>query len=332
MTTPVRVLIVEDAPDDAELVVLELRRGGYAPSWQRVETAEEMRAALDSGPWDIILSDYSLPQFSALAALQVAKESDPDLPFIVVSGAIGEDVAVEAMRAGGGRLRPQARPGTPGPSPSRGSCGRRPTAGSGGGRSRPSANSRPSSACSEDAIIGKTLEGVITSWNPGAERLYGYAAEEVIGKSDTLLMPPDRADELKGRYRADRQGGAGRELRDGAGTEGRHAGRGVSSRCRRSWTPQAGSSGPRPSPATSRRNGRRKRPCGGRPASCNRCSASMGDGVAGADEQGRFLVFNQAATAILGVGRMDGHPANGRSITASTCRTGSRLIPPTSYR
>src|SRR5438128_1813881 len=100
MTTPIHVLLVEDAPDDAELLLLGLQRGGFAPTWLRVETPEEMRAALASQPFDIILSDYTLPQFSALAALALAKEVASGVPFVVVSGTIGEDLAVETMRAG----------------------------------------------------------------------------------------------------------------------------------------------------------------------------------------------------------------------------------------
>jgi signal transduction histidine kinase len=96
---PIRVLLVEDSEDDAALVVRELRRGAYAPAVKRVETEAAMRAALDD-PWDVIIADYSLPQFSGLAALTLLKSTGMDIPFIVVSGAIGEEVAVAAMKAG----------------------------------------------------------------------------------------------------------------------------------------------------------------------------------------------------------------------------------------
>lgn len=96
----VRVLLVEDSPHDAELVVRELRRGGLAPVWERVETEEGMNRALDRQPWDAILSDHSMPCFSAPAALALLKLRDLDVPFIIVSGAIGEDAAVAAMKAG----------------------------------------------------------------------------------------------------------------------------------------------------------------------------------------------------------------------------------------
>ena len=95
-----RVLIVEDSEDDAILLLRELRRGGYEPVFERVETSESMKSALEKQEWDLIVSDYMLPRFSGLAALAVLKESGLDLPFIVMSGNIGEDVAVGAMKAG----------------------------------------------------------------------------------------------------------------------------------------------------------------------------------------------------------------------------------------
>ena len=94
------VLIVEDSEDDALLLVRELRRGGYELVFERVETPESMKEALEKGKWDIIISDFILPRFSGLAALDVLKRSGIDLPFIIVSGKIGENTAVDAMRAG----------------------------------------------------------------------------------------------------------------------------------------------------------------------------------------------------------------------------------------
>ncbi|MBN1273915.1 MAG: response regulator [Candidatus Aminicenantes bacterium] len=100
MSKPLRVLIVEDSEDDALLAVQELKTGGYDPDWLRVETAEDMKAALHERKWDVILSDYKMPHFDAPAALAVLQDSGLDLPFIVVSGVVGEDVAVEVMKAG----------------------------------------------------------------------------------------------------------------------------------------------------------------------------------------------------------------------------------------
>lgn len=101
MSKLLRVLIVEDSEDDAELLVIELERGGYEIIHQRVDTKADMEAALVSTPaWDIVLADYSMPQFSAIAALNLLKEWELDLPFVIVSGKIGEDTAVAAMKAG----------------------------------------------------------------------------------------------------------------------------------------------------------------------------------------------------------------------------------------
>jgi len=97
---PLRVLVVEDTPDDALLLLRALRRAGFEPEHQRVDNAAAMREALVDGFWEIVISDYTMPEFSALQALEIAKEHDGDLPFIIVSGNIGEEVAVGAMRAG----------------------------------------------------------------------------------------------------------------------------------------------------------------------------------------------------------------------------------------
>jgi signal transduction histidine kinase len=95
-----RVLLVEDNPDDAELALIELRRSGYAPEDLRVQTAAELTAALTSGTWDVIVSDYSLPNFTAPEAFGVVRKLNLDIPFIIVSGTVGEETAVRAMRAG----------------------------------------------------------------------------------------------------------------------------------------------------------------------------------------------------------------------------------------
>jgi two-component system, cell cycle sensor histidine kinase and response regulator CckA len=100
VTNALRVLMVEDSPTDAKLLIQELRRTGRQVEFERVETVEAMRAALERGSWDVITSDWSMPKFTAPAALAILTESGLDLPFIIVSGTIGEEAAVEAMRAG----------------------------------------------------------------------------------------------------------------------------------------------------------------------------------------------------------------------------------------
>jgi diguanylate cyclase (GGDEF)-like protein len=100
MTTPLRVLLIEDSDDDAELVVRELARSGYAVTKARVETAHALAAALENDRWDLAIADFSMPQFSGTAALKIVRQFDPDMPFVFVSGTIGEDAAVAAMKSG----------------------------------------------------------------------------------------------------------------------------------------------------------------------------------------------------------------------------------------
>ncbi|AFZ60622.1 EAL domain-containing protein [Anabaena cylindrica FACHB-243] len=100
MSEDLNILIIEDSEVDAMLVLRELRRGGFNPIWERIEVAQELHAALNSRTWDVILSDYRLPGFNAPAALQIVKQSQKDIPFILVSGTIGEVSAVEMMKAG----------------------------------------------------------------------------------------------------------------------------------------------------------------------------------------------------------------------------------------
>jgi two-component system, cell cycle sensor histidine kinase and response regulator CckA len=94
------VLIVEDSEDDLLLLLRSLRQGGYEVNHVRVETAETMSQALDSQAWDVVISDYTMPMFNALEALKVLQSKQLDLPFIIVSGTIGEETAVAAMKAG----------------------------------------------------------------------------------------------------------------------------------------------------------------------------------------------------------------------------------------
>src|SRR5438477_8082027 len=94
---PINLLLIEDSPDDAELVVMELRRGGYDPSYKRVDTAAQMREALSQRRWDMILCDYTMPNFSISAALDVAREEGLDVPIIITSATIVDEAAVAAI-------------------------------------------------------------------------------------------------------------------------------------------------------------------------------------------------------------------------------------------
>ncbi len=98
--TPLHVLIVEDSEDDALLLLRELRRGGYEVQHERVDTSEAMEEALNRGPWDVVISDYYMPKFRAPEALALLRRRRSDVPFVVVSGKVGEELAVEAMKAG----------------------------------------------------------------------------------------------------------------------------------------------------------------------------------------------------------------------------------------
>lgn len=100
MTTPLRTLIIEDSVDDTELAIRTLRRAGYEPTFERVETAAALNTALEQGGWDVIISDYTMPHLSGLEALKLVQQKQIDVPFIILSGSIGEDIAVEAMKAG----------------------------------------------------------------------------------------------------------------------------------------------------------------------------------------------------------------------------------------
>src|SRR5215211_2842821 len=101
MGVGLKVLFVEDSEDDTMLLLRRLRKGGYDPIWERVDTPADMEAALDGVSWDLVISDHSMPAFSSSAALGLLRRKGfVDLPFIIVSGQIGEDAAVAAMKAG----------------------------------------------------------------------------------------------------------------------------------------------------------------------------------------------------------------------------------------
>ncbi len=118
MAEPLRVLLVEDNEDDALLLLRRLKAEGFDPDWLRVENAAGLRSALTARAWDVVLADYALPQFSGTEALDVVMKTGLDIPVILVSGTIGEEIAIAAMRAGAvdyimkdklGRLGPSIR-------------------------------------------------------------------------------------------------------------------------------------------------------------------------------------------------------------------------------
>lgn len=197
MGKPLRVLIVEDSEDDAHLLRLELRRSGYEPDFKRVETSASMRKELEQQEWDVVISDYVMPTFSGLEALSVLKESGLDVPFIIVSGNIGEDIAVKAMKAGAhdyilkghlARLVPAIEREL------REAETRRARKRSEKERIRLSAAVESAG----DAVVISDPRGIIQYVNPAFAKITGYARDEVVGR-DLHFLDIDQSDDLLSR-------------------------------------------------------------------------------------------------------------------------------------
>lgn len=199
------VLIVEDSESDMTLLLEELHQKGYSTVVERVEDAKAFTAALERRTWDVVLSDYVLPQFSGPEALQLLRNKNKDMPFIVVSGTYGEEAAVGMMKAGANdyivkgnlaRLAPAIE------------------------REMEAAKSRRARASAEgamrllaaivestdDAICGEELNGTVATWNRAAERIFGYRADEVLGHSIALVFPFDRRAEWRDNLERVRRG------------------------------------------------------------------------------------------------------------------------------
>ncbi len=182
---PLRTLIVEDSPDDMLLLLRALRQAGYSVTHQRVDRADSMLTALSSESWDIVLCDYSMPCFDGMEALKLLKSHGPDIPFIFVSGSIGEETAVAAMKAGAHdyvmkgnltRLIPAIA------------------------RELREAEVRRENRTQEalfrtvlntapDAIVSVDERQRISIFNRGAEAVFGYDKSEVLGQPLTMLLP-----------------------------------------------------------------------------------------------------------------------------------------------
>jgi two-component system, cell cycle sensor histidine kinase and response regulator CckA len=197
MRGPLRVLMVEDSQDDALLIAAELQRGGFEPAFERVETWATMQAALERHEWDLIICDYSMPQLGGPAALAIYRQKGLDIPFISVSGTVGEETVAEMMKAGAHDCVLKSRLARLVPAVKRELRAAQQR------RDRRRAEAISAYLASivqscDDAIIGKTLDGIVVSWNAGAERIYGYAADEMIGRSVSMLIPSYRPAELSG--------------------------------------------------------------------------------------------------------------------------------------
>lgn len=189
---PLRVLIVEDSLDDAELLLRELARDYDVIDQLRVETAQDMRTALSSRPWDIVISDYRMPVFSALEALDVLKQSELDIPFIIVSGTVGEEIAVEALKLGAHDFMGKGKIARLLPGIER---ELREAAGRTAGRRTERAlreseeRFRALTETATDAIISTDSAGDVVYVNPAVERMFGHEAQDLIGFPLTRLMP-----------------------------------------------------------------------------------------------------------------------------------------------
>jgi PAS domain S-box-containing protein len=192
MSKPLRVLIVEDSEDDMNLLLRELRRSGYDVTFERVETADAMRAALDNMQWDVVLSDFSMPRFSAPAALTTLQEQGWDVPFIIVSGTVGEEAAVAAMKAGAhdffskdklARLTPAIEREL------REAEVRRNQRLVESAQRESERRFRLLAEAAPEAIILADSDGRILLANAQAEKTFGYSQDMLVGQSIELLIP-----------------------------------------------------------------------------------------------------------------------------------------------
>jgi PAS domain S-box-containing protein len=206
-----RVLIVEDSEDDATLLARELTRGGLDVVVERVDSPDAMRGALERERWDLVIADYTMPRFSAPAALALLKERGLDLPFIIVSGTIGEEVAVNAMKAGAhdyfmkgnlARFVPAIQREL------REAAERRRSAQVEAALERERDYSRLLLEGANALIVGLDPDGLITLFNHAAERTTGYRREDVRGRDwFALFAPRDRYPEAWTAFRRLTAGG-----------------------------------------------------------------------------------------------------------------------------
>jgi diguanylate cyclase (GGDEF)-like protein/PAS domain S-box-containing protein len=191
MSQPLRVLILEDRPDDAELIAKHLRDAGVNAVWERVDSEADFAAKLHAG-LDLIIADYHLPQFGAPRALEMLNKHDLDIPFIVVSGAVGEDEAVAVMRSGARDYVFKENLSRLGPAVEREV---RAAAGRKAARAVQDEYVRRLRSIFDsalDAVVTMDASGVITDWNPMAQTIFGWSKSEAVGElvADTVI--PER--------------------------------------------------------------------------------------------------------------------------------------------
>jgi PAS domain S-box-containing protein len=191
----IRLLILEDSAADKELLLAQLTRAGLTIKHQCVSTKSDFLMALKARRWDAVVADYVLPQFGGPEALHLLRGQGSDIPFIMVSGIYGEEEAVAMMKAGANDYVMKGNLARLAPALKRELAAaevRRRNKRAEGAMQFLSALVESSS----DAIYGKNLEGLIVSWNPAAERLFGYPTEEIVGRANSLLFPGHRRREM----------------------------------------------------------------------------------------------------------------------------------------
>ena len=212
MGVPLGILLVEDSEDDALLLLRELRRGGYEPTLERVDTAGAMESMLKERDWDIVISDHSMPAFNSSAALELLRSRGfVDTPFIIVSGRIGEDVAVAAMKAGAQDYIMKdnlTRLNTAIERELREAEGRRERRRAEEERRKAEEKYRSIFENAVEGIFQTTIEGRFVTANPALARMFGYdSPEELLGNvssiGDELYVDPRQRAEFDRSIRRD---------------------------------------------------------------------------------------------------------------------------------
>jgi two-component system, cell cycle sensor histidine kinase and response regulator CckA len=210
---PLRVLIVEDREDDAALAVRALTRNGFEVSFARVETGEELSDALRRDTWQLVLCDHGLPQLRTREALQILQAVQPDVPFIVLSGTIGEEAAVEALKAGAADVVVKGNMDRLGPVTERelrAAASRRRHDEAEAARRENEVRTSAILESALDSIITIDGDGLIVEFNRTAEETFGRTRADVLGRPMAeLLIPPA----LRGGHTA----GLARYLQTGVG-------------------------------------------------------------------------------------------------------------------